>query len=156
MIPGDDDPRNALAREVAEELLHSCAASRVTVRLDSEAEFFPVVAEARSSGVGSVSGVQRASLEKMATFRYVADQRQTLVQNDCLDSEIETPAEVVGTYGVRAQVLVPIVNDGTFKGAISIHETRGPRDWTEEEVASAETAAARLASLTTTAEAEQQ
>jgi GAF domain-containing protein len=128
--------------ELIERLHRACGAGRTTLRLRSDAAFFPVVAEARADGVKSVAGVSAESLEQAPTFRHLADALELLVQHDCLTSEVPTPAEVVELYGVKAQVLVPIVIEQELHGAISVHETRAPRRWTQEEIDLAVAAAA--------------
>ena len=51
-------------REIVEELLLETGASRTTLRLDSSETFFPVVAEALASGIGSIAGDSSIDLDR--------------------------------------------------------------------------------------------
>lgn len=58
-----------------------------------------------------------------------------------------TPPEVIARYGVRAQMLAPVVRDGRCAGTLSVHETRAPRAWSAGDraaLAEAADAAARV------------
>jgi maleate isomerase len=46
-------------------------------------------------------------------------------------------------YGVRAQMLAPVVQEGRMAGVISVHHVAGPRRWTHEDVAALQQAAER-------------
>lgn len=129
--------QNAAARfvELIDELRSGCDAGRTTLRLRSDAEFFPVVAESRAEGVGSIASVS-ADLASAPTFRYLADRLELLVQDDCLTSDVPTPPEVMQLYGVKAQMLAPVVIDGELHGTISVHETRSARHWSDDEISS--------------------
>ncbi len=60
--------------------------------------------------------------------------RRPLVQDDCSNAEPAPPQELIEFYGVRAQMLGPLVRDGLVIGWISVHDTTGPREWSEKDV----------------------
>jgi GAF domain-containing protein len=133
--------------QIAAELLEATGASRVTIRLDTPGEVYPVAAEAVAPGVRSIRGATEIDLRKAETFRFLDRERRTLVQSDCLRDEPAVPPELIELYGVRAQVLVPVVSAGGLAGIVSVHHAATVRDWTEAEVAAAEAAAARVRDL---------
>ncbi|HEX4804309.1 MAG TPA: GAF domain-containing protein [Conexibacter sp.] len=133
----------ALDRLVAD-LLAATGAGRVTLRLDVPGPaFFPVVAEACADGVAPVAGDASIDLRGAPTFTTVVEGLRTIVQDDVTTAEPPTPPEVIARYGVRAQMLAPVVRDGRCVGTLSVHETRAPRAWTAaDRAALARTAAA--------------
>lgn len=133
--------------QIAAELLEATGASRVTIRLDTPGEVYPVAAEAVAPDMRSIRGATEIDLRKAETFRFLDRERQTLVQRDCLRDEPAVPAELIELYGVRAQILVPVVSAGGLAGIVSVHHAATVRDWTEAEVAAAEAAAARVRDL---------
>lgn len=131
-------------QEIAEELLATTSASRTTIRVDRPGAVFPVVAEALAPGVRSIKDETAMDLRGAATFEYLEREVRPLVQSDCLaDPESAPPPELLDLYGVRAQVLAPLVRDGRLAGIVSVHYADGPREWGEEDVAAVERAAER-------------
>jgi maleate isomerase len=119
----------ALDRLVAG-LLAATGASRVTLRLDVPGpDFFPVVAEACAPGIAPIRGDASIDLRSAPTFTTVAEQLQTVIQDDVRTALPPTPPEVIARYGVRAQMLAPVVRDGRCVGTLSVHEATGPRAW---------------------------
>ncbi len=138
--------RPALDRLVAE-LLAATGAGRVTLRLDLPGPaFFPVVAEACADGVAPVAGDASIDLRGAPTFTTVAEGLETVIQDDVRTARPPTPPEVIARYGVRAQMLAPVVRDGRCAGTLSVHETRGPRAWSAADRAALAQAAADAAS----------
>lgn len=120
---------------IVEELLEATGASRVTIRLDAPDVVFPVVAEALAPGVRSIRGDDSIDLRRAATFRFLERELRQLVQSDCLAGEHPAPRELVELYGVRAQMLAPILRGGRLVGIVSVHDAARPREWGEGETA---------------------
>jgi maleate isomerase len=138
-----DEP--ALDRVVAE-LLAATRASRVTLRLDVPGpHFFPVMAEACAPGIAPIRGDASIDLRSAPTFTAVAQLLRTIVQNDVRTAQPPTPPEVIARYGVRAQMLAPVVRDGGCIGTLSVHEATGPRAWSPADRAALAAAAAAAA-----------
>jgi maleate isomerase len=135
-------------REILEELLRSTGASRTTLRLDlpdQDAGLDEVVAEALAPGVHSIRGdTSIRNLRGTSTVRFLEEQRRPLVQNDCLADDLAPPPELIELYGVRAQMLAPIVREGRLAGVISVHYVPGPRQWSAENIAALREAAERV------------
>ena len=74
----------------------------------------------------------------------VEKNRRPLVQSDLSVGEPRAPDALIKFYGVRAQMLAPIERDGRLAGWISVHEARGPRNWTEQDQAALRKAVERV------------
>jgi len=135
-------------QEIMEDLLGSADASRTTLRLDlpdQDAGLDAVVAEALAPGVRSIrDDTSIRNLRDVSTVRFLEEQRRPLVQNDCLADDLAPPSELIELYGVKAQMLAPIVRDDRLIGVISVHYVPGPRDWSSEDVAALREAAERV------------
>ena len=110
-------------------------ASRVTLRLDLPERNFPAVAESLGEGVAPIAHDESLDQRNAPTARWLMERHEMLVQPDCRTAEPPPPQALVDVYGVRAQVLSPLVEKGTVAGWISVHETRGRRQWTAHELA---------------------
>jgi maleate isomerase len=126
-------------QEILENLLRSTGASRTTLRLDlsdQDAGLDAVAAEALAPGVRSLredSSIR--NLRDVSTVRFLETQRRLLVQNNCSADDLAPPPELIELYGVKAQMLAPIVREDRLVGVISVHHAPGPRDWSAEDVA---------------------
>ena len=120
---------------LVDELLDATGASRVTLRLDTPGQVFPVVAEALAPGTRSIRDDVVIDLRSAATFQYLERTLQPLVQNDVLEADEPPPPELIELYGVRAQMLAPVIKDGSLAGIVSVHYAPGPREWDGEDVA---------------------
>ena len=119
---------------LAAELLEATRAGRVTLRLDTPGDVFPVVAEACAPGVRSIRGATEIDLRAAKTFQYLEREQRLLIQRDCLTDEPVAPRELIELYGVRAQMLGPVLRDGRLAGIVSVHHPETPRDWTPLEI----------------------
>jgi maleate isomerase len=136
----------ATFQEIVDDLLESTGAGRTTLRLDLPdlGGLDAVAAEAVAPGVQSMrDDASIRNLRGVATVRYLEEQRRPLVQNDCLSDDLAPPKELVELYGVRAQMLAPVVHEGRLAGVISVHHVAGPRQWSTEDVAALQQAAER-------------
>jgi maleate isomerase len=135
-------------QEILEDLLRSTDASRTTLRLDlpdQDTGLDTVVAEALAPGVRSIrDDTSIRNLRDIPTVRFLEEQRRPLVQKDCLADDLASPSELTELYGVRAQMLAPLVRGGRLIGVISVHYVPGPRDWNADDVAALQEAAERV------------
>lgn len=127
-------------QEIVEKLLADVGASRTTLRLDRPDAVFPVVAEAMAPGIGSIAGATSIDLKAAPTFVFLAEERRPLIQADLLDTDVPPPPQLIELYGARAQMLAPILRDEQLIGILSVHYAPGPREWTDEDVATLERA----------------
>ena len=133
---------------IMEDLLRSTESSRTTLRLDlpdQGAGLDAVVAEALAPGVRSLRGdTSIRNLRDVSTVRFLETQRRPLVQNDCSADDLAPPPELIELYGVKAQMLAPIVREDRLVGVLSVHYAPGPRDWSAEDVAALREATERV------------
>ena len=127
-------------------LLRELGASRVTLRLDTPGDIYPVRFEALAPGMNSIKGdTSVGDLREAKTFQWVQREKRLLVQDDLLaDPDPPVPQALLDVYGARAQMLAPVLKEGELHGVISIHYAPGPRVWTDEERAILEQARAQV------------
>ncbi|MEZ5121099.1 MAG: GAF domain-containing protein [Solirubrobacterales bacterium] len=121
-------------------LFETTQAGRVTLRWG---DAFALVHEICAPGVRSMQGAVQTDAAGSATYAYLRGEQQLLIQADCATAAIAPPRSTQEQFGVRAQMLAPIVVDGVTRGVISVHETSGPREWTAVDTAALEAAAER-------------
>jgi maleate isomerase len=128
-------------------LLDATAASRTTLRLDWRpwgAHVDDVFAEAREPGIESLVGKTSIRQREAETVKWLERTRCVLVQGDCAAESPAPPPALLDIYGVRAQMLAPLVVNETLVGWISVHENSSPRKWTPEDIQALENAAAAV------------
>jgi maleate isomerase len=127
-----------------ERLLAATGCSRTTLRMLGDDGLYPVVGEARAEGIRTLVG-SPIDIRSAATFRALDRGRELLVQDDLSRADPPPPAQLIEVYGVRAQMLAPLERDGELVGVISVHETKGPRAWTDADRAQLIAAAEAIA-----------
>ena len=144
MTTESSDRLRTMFDAILSELLKTVGASRTTLRLDDARHGFhidDVVAEALAPGENSLRGQTSINQRAAATAQWVEANRRLLVQSDLSVGEPRAPDALIKLYGVRAQMLAPIERQGRLGGWISVHEARGPRNWTEQDQAALRKAA---------------
>ena len=124
--------------EIVQQLLTATDASRTTLRLDWPERGLhvnDVAAEALKPGVSSLRGQTSIDQRRAETVRWLERERRPLIQQNCLEADTAPPRELIQLYGVRAQMLGPIVRDGHVVGWLSVHENRGLRRWSRGDAA---------------------
>ena len=124
-------------------LLHDTGADRTTIRLDAVELGLAVdltAAEAVAPGTRSIAADSSLDQRALDTVRWLAARRRVLVQPDFSEPPFP-PEALVRVYGVKAQVLAPILRGRALIGWVSVHSTRA-RPWSDDDVAAAERAAA--------------
>jgi maleate isomerase len=122
---------------VCERLLAGTAADRVTVRLDLADLGLDVerpCAQATRQGIKPLEAAIPGGQRNLDTITWLAEHRQPLVQPD-FSRPPHPPAALREAYGVKAQMLAPVIRGGTLTGWLSVHSTR-PRDWRQPDLAS--------------------
>lgn len=134
-------------QSILEELLAATTASRTTLRMDLADMGFhvdKVAAEAVAPGVRPIGGDSSLDQRSLPTVRFLEERHRILVQGDCLMADPAPPPELIELYGVRAQMLGPLVRGQRVIGWISVHYTAGPREWSEEDVSALRDAIERV------------
>jgi GAF domain-containing protein len=136
---------------ILEELRRATGAGRTTLRLEQPDGDFPVVAEALAPGVRSIRGDRGIAIRESATFSFLDHERRLLIVNDCRVSDPPTPSQLMDLYGVRAEMLAPLVDGELIVGIVSVHVTGEPREWSPTEIRALERAAGLLREAIATA-----
>lgn len=134
--------------ETLKVLLDETKASRTTIRLDLPAlgmSLSKPAAEAKRSGVAGLLEQSAPEIEKAPPVEYLRRERKILVHEDVKKASADsaTPPELIDSYGLRAQILGPILRDGKLTGIVSVHDTMGPRRWTDADVSALQRAVKR-------------
>jgi GAF domain-containing protein len=133
---GADVARSAFQLAV-DDLLYATGASRATLRLDWPGwglHVDDVAAEALVPGIESLKGKTSIDQRRAATVGWLERERRPLIQEDCSSADEPPPPELLRIYGVRAQMLGPVVWSGRLVGWVSVHETRSERRWSRDDV----------------------
>jgi GAF domain-containing protein len=133
-----------IVQALLENLLEATRASRVTLRLDVEGLNFPVVGEALAPGTRSIGNDHTLDQRGAPTAQWIVRHRRVLVQTDLTaDLDPKPPDALLALYGVKAQILCPVIHRHRVIGWISVHAGE-PRDWTEDSVAKVERVARQI------------
>lgn len=118
--------------------LHSrTSCSRTTLRIDipkHNCHVDRVVAEALAPGVPSLRPNPSLNQRALKTVQYMEETGEALVQPDTVNAAVQPPAALMSVYGVKAQMLLPLLEGDAVPGWISVHDAVGLHDWTTEEV----------------------
>ncbi|HEV8673514.1 MAG TPA: GAF domain-containing protein [Methylomirabilota bacterium] len=131
------------------DLLEETRASRTTIRVDVPALGFHVnapAAEARAPGVRSILTETSLDQRRAVAVKWLEKNRRVFVENDCLHAapEVAPEREVTDVYGIRSEMVAPLVRGDVLQGWVSVHDTRGPRQWMDREVRALEETCRKL------------
>ncbi|KAK9454381.1 Asp/Glu/Hydantoin racemase-domain-containing protein [Dipodascopsis uninucleata] len=132
-----DDPVLAKLNAVLEKLLSTTNASRTTLRLDLQSKNCDsdmVCAEACAPGIPPLKLNPSLNQRALRTVQWLEDTHKVLVQSDCVNAPVQPPKALMGIYGVRAQMLSPIIKDDEVLAWISVHHVGSVREWKQEEI----------------------
>ena len=136
---------HAELQRIAESLRARLDVMRVTIRLDDTPGVeMTVKAEALAPGVAAIAATLLTGVRASGTARWVERERRVLVQDDIVASSAVPVTQLVEQFGVRAQLLAPILSEGALVGLLSVHSGQ-LRSWSAAEAAVAEQAAAAVA-----------
>lgn len=122
---------------ILDRLLVATSASRTTLRLDDEKlglHVDDVAGESLREGVKSLRGQTAMNQRELTTVQWLERERRNLIQPDFSATDVPPPAALREIYGVKAQMLGPVIVDGRLKGWVSAHFCEGPRIWSDEDV----------------------
>jgi maleate isomerase len=134
-------------QDVVDGLHEAVGASRTTIRVETPGDVFPVVAERVSPGVTPIAGEGAIDLRAAKTFQFLERELKPLIQDDLSTDPLAPPPELVRRYGVKAQMLAPVVRDGRMVAFVSIHYLPTARRWSPRDVTLLGEAAHRVGEL---------
>ena len=133
-------------QDILDKLRVDTGAGRTTVRLDHEALGFNVdapAAESLAEGVHSIMSQTTLDQWNAAAVKWLIRNKRTFVMDDCLnpwDQSVAPEREVIETYGIRSEMVSLVLKGGKIAGWVSVHYTKGPRTWTDDEINTLESA----------------
>ena len=150
VVGTDTQALRARINAILRVLLERTGACRTTLRLDDPALGFDindVAGEALAPGAKSLRGQTSINQRAAATAQWIDRERRLLVQGDLARDEPRPPQPLIDLYGVKAQMLAPLVREGRLDGWISVHEACGARSWSASDQAAALQAAEEVLAL---------
>jgi GAF domain-containing protein len=132
-------------QEILTRLLEQTNASRTTLRIDLPQFGLNVnapAAEALAPGVHSIKSQTSLDQRRAVAVLWLEKNRRVFVENDCLNTtpDVAPEKEVTGIYGIRSEMVAPVIHNDDLIGWVSVHNTRGPHQWTKGEIAAIEAA----------------
>jgi maleate isomerase len=124
-------------QHILEDLLQLTDASRTTLRIDIPEQNSNIDApliEVLAPGIRSIKSLAKLEQRKLPTVIFMEENRCNLIQEDCANSDVSPPKDLIQVYGVKAQMLGPLVWDDKLVGFISVHYTPSTRHWSQKEI----------------------
>ena len=140
-------------QKIMENLRINTKAGRTTIRLDHKDLGFSVAspaAESLGDGVHSIKSQTELDQWNCAAVKWLIKNKRTFVMDDCLnpwDAEVAPERAVIETYGILSEMLTSVIKHSKMVGWVSVHDTEGPRKWTEKEISMIESAADKVRSV---------
>jgi maleate isomerase len=123
---------------ILEGLLQKTDASRTTLRIDIPEQNSSInapIIEVLAPGILSIKSLAPLEQRKLPTVIFMEEKRINLIQEDCVNSDVSPPKDLIKTYGVKAQMLGPLIWDHKLIGFISVHYTPSTRHWSDKDIA---------------------
>jgi maleate isomerase len=140
MTSGEAENEHRL-QSIADELRLATGASRTTIRgpMPGEETTIALLAESLADGIESMHGGPQAGIVEAETYTYLRETLEILVQPDCARGP-KPPETLTDGYGIRAQLLGPLVVGATVIGTVSVHQKDSTRNWTSSDIEALKTA----------------
>lgn len=129
-------------------LLVALSADRVTIRFRGSDAMWMIVAESRRPPARSLVG-SALDIRNAATLQHIQSGGQLLVQADTLTATPSPPKALIENFGVRAQIVAPVMSGDRLVALVSVHSSTGPRIWAPTDVRLVSQAAADCAEYDT-------
>jgi maleate isomerase len=143
-------PLRARAQVICAELREATSCDRTTLRLDLPAiglHVDLVTAEVAGPDARSIRFDASLDQRQLNTVAWMERARRNLIQPD-FAADPRPPAALVDVYGVRAQMLGPVIADGRMVGWFSAHSLR-ERPWSASDQEALDRARKEAAELVT-------
>ena len=122
---------------IMENLLKNCGASRTTFRMDNaklNCHCDTICAEAVADGIKRFSPNSSLNQRALSTVQWIENTHEILVQEDCAHAAAKPPEALMTVYGVKAQMLAPLLSEGKVFAWISVHHVGTTRVWAESDI----------------------
>jgi maleate isomerase len=145
-----DDPVLATLDIVMKDLREKTGGSRTTLRMDipeHNCEVGRVAAESLAPGIPSLRPNTSINQRAIDTMRYMEKTGVALIQPDTINAPVQPPKALMSVYGVKAQMLIPLMVGIGAMAWISVHYVPSPREWSEGDVAALHEAARKTSNI---------
>lgn len=112
-------------------------ASRTTLRVDCpehNCHVDRVIAEALTDEIPSLRPNTNLNQRALDTLRFMEKSGVALIQPDTINADVQPPKALMSVYGVRAQMLIPLMEGRVAIGWISVHYVPSTRHWTRADI----------------------
>jgi maleate isomerase len=144
------DPVLAKLDAIMATLREATRSSRTTLRADIPARNCHcdrVVAEALFPGIPSLRPNTSLNQRALKTVQHIEETCEALVQPDTIHAAIQPPAALMSVYGVKAQMLLPLLEGAAVQGWISVHDATSTREWTPDETTALKEAGSKVCAI---------
>jgi maleate isomerase len=131
------DPTVAALDGLLAGLREATGAHRTTIRMDiprMNIDADDVYAESVAPGVPPLKLDSSLNQRSLGTVQWLERHRDVLVQDDCVNADIPPPQALMNVYGVKAQMLAPLVWRKQVVGWLSVHHIGSARHWASGEI----------------------
>ncbi|MEA3111218.1 MAG: maleate isomerase [Caballeronia sp.] len=145
-----DNPVLTALEQTMATLLQATGASRTTVRIDIPAHnchIDTVCAEAMAPGIVPLKLNSSMNQRSLPTVKWLEANRDLLIQSDCANHAVRPPKALTAVYGVKAQMLAPLMAHDELIGFVSLHYVPSTRVWSEGEIATLRHATAQVSRI---------
>jgi maleate isomerase len=111
--------------------------SRTTLRMDipeHNCHVDRVNAESLAPGIPSLRPNMSLNQRAIPTVQHLEKTGVALIQPDTINAPVQPPKALMSVYGVKAQMLLPLMVGKDVMAWISVHYVPSTREWTETEV----------------------
>jgi GAF domain-containing protein len=150
LLAKSTDLRDAAVQAILDRLRPAMKAQRCTFRQDVVPGYaFAVAFESRDQEVRSLYGDFTIVQSGQPVIEKMLEERKQVVQGDCSIASDDPVFHVMLKHygGMRSQIVTPLIEDNKFLGALSVHDLRGTRTWTSDEMKLAHDATYLIAAL---------
>lgn len=124
--------------------------SRTTLRMDIpeyNCEVNRVTAESLAPGIPSLRPNTSLNQRAIDTMRYMEKVGVALIQPDTINAPVQPPKALMQVYGVKAQMLIPLMVGADAMAWISVHYVPSTREWSEADIAALHEAARKTSDI---------
>jgi len=93
-----------------------------------------VAAESLAPGIPSLRPITSLNQRALKTCIHINETGKALIQPDTINAPIQPPKALMNAYGVKAQMLLPLMSGDEAGAWISVHYVPSTREWSEKDV----------------------
>lgn len=135
---------------VMDELRVKTGGSRTTLRMDVpefNCHVDQVTAESLAPGVPSLQTSTAINIRAVDTMKELERTKRVLIQSDTINADILPPKALMSVYGVKAQMLLPMLHGEEVMSLISVHHIPSTKNWSESDISALKEAGSKVCNI---------